>query len=142
MNRPCGIKPNRNGYGRVNIDGQTYLAHRIVWLWHYGFMPGFIDHIDRNRMNNLIENLRDVSISENSHNRSMNRNNTSGYTGVIFNKRANKFMARIWENNKQIHLGLFNTREEAFLAYMLAKIKYHPTSPIAQEYLRELTLAG
>lgn len=54
----------------------------------------------------------------------------------------NKYVANIWLNGKQIYLGYYNTPEEAFTAYQLAKIEYHPTSPDAQQYMRELTLAG
>lgn len=93
-------------------------------------------------MNNKIENLRPATRSENLHNIGMNRNNSSGYPGVSFNKQANKFMACIHANDKRIYLGYYATDEEAFRAYMLSKIKYHPTSPAAQEYLCELTMAG
>lgn len=139
VNRPCGIKPNHHGYGPLTIDGNTYHVHRVIWLWHKGEWPeNDIDHIDRDRMNNRIENLRPATRQENLHNIGMNRNNSSGYPGVCFHKPTNKFMARIWINNKQIYLGLFTTAEEAFEAYMIAKIKYHPSSPAAQEYHKEL----
>lgn len=143
VNRPCGHKPTHSaGYGVVGIAGEMYLTHRVVWLWHHGYMPEFIDHKDRNPMNNRIENLRPATRAENSQNISMNRNNTSGFTGVCWDKRREKYMAYIWKNNKQINLGRFDSAEEAYLEYMLAKIELHPTSPIAQEYLHELTLAG
>lgn len=144
VNRPCGHKPSRShGYGEVWIDGKAYKVHRIIWLWYYGECPEHeIDHIDQSRMNNRIENLRVVSSSENKQNLGLKRNNSTGFPGVYFNKQRNKFMAYIGVNNKHIYLGLFNTAEEAFLAYQLAKIEHHPTSPIAQQYLRELTLAG
>lgn len=143
VNRPCGVKPARNGYGQVNIDGKVYLTHRVVWLWHKGEWPEHeIDHIDQNKMNNRIENLRAATRSENQHNRSTNSNNSSGYPGVSFDKNTNKHKAYININSKQIYLGIFNTAEEAYLEYQLAKIQYHPTSPAAQEYLRELTMAG
>lgn len=138
----CGHEPTSHGRGQVKIDGKPYLAHRLVWLLTYGYMPDFIDHIDRNPMNNKISNLRSVTKSENEHNRGIYKNNSSGYPGVCFDKRNKKYKAGIKINGKQIHLGYFDTASEAFTAYMLAKIEYHPTSPIAQEYLRELTLAG
>lgn len=79
---------------------------------------------------------------ENNHNAGTRKDNSSGYPGVYFNKQANKYKAQIVVNSKRIFLGYFTTAEEGFLAYMLAKIKYHPTSPAAQEYLRELTMVG
>lgn len=143
-NQPTGNKPaHADGYGVVKIDGKNYLTHRVIWLWHYGSWPtGETDHIDQNKMNNCINNLRDVSQSENSHNRNIQKNNLSGLPGVSWNNYANKYHARIQINNKNTHLGYFTNAEEAFLAYQLAKIKLHPTSPLAQEYYRELTLAG
>lgn len=139
----CGHKPRRSdGRGEVRIDGKSYLAHRLIWLLVYREWPEFVDHIDRHPMNNKIENLRATNRTENMHNLGMYKNNSSGYLGVSLFKRRNKYQARIMLNGKRIHLGYFNTAEEAFTAYMLAKIQYHPSSPDAQEYLKELTLAG
>lgn len=141
--KPVGHKPLRNGYGRVEIDGKTYYTHRLIWLWVHGSWPdGEIDHLDRDPMNNRIGNLRVVTRVENNHNRGMNRNNSSGYPGVSWYKQEKKYVAQIKINNKNRKLGYYTTPEEAFLAYQLAKIELHPSSPAAQEYLRELTLAG
>lgn len=133
VNRPCGIKPGNHGYGRVSIDGKLYLTHRVIWLWYYGTWPEHeIDHINQNKMDNRIENLRPATRSENMQNIGMKSNNSTGYPGVYFHKRDNKYQAQIAVNNKKIYLGLFASAEEAFEAYMIAKIKYHPTSPAAQ----------
>ena len=143
VNRPCGHKPISKGYGQVGIDGKTYFSHRVIWLLVYGSWPEHeIDHLDRNPMNNRIENLRAATPSENQQNHGLQRNNSSGYPGVHFNKKRNKYHAQIAVNGKDIFLGYFATAEEAFTAYMIAKIKYHPSSPIAKEYLRELTYAS
>lgn len=139
----CGHEPTCNGYGAVGIDGKKYLTHRLIWLLVYGEWPeNDIDHIDRDRMNNRLENIRAVTRTENNHNHGVHKNNSSGYPGVCFDKRSKKYKARITLDGKQINLGYFDTAEEAFLAYQLAKIQHHPTSPITQQYLRELTLAG
>lgn len=140
--RACGDKPNCNGYGQVKMDGKPYFTHRLIWLLAYGEWPEFIDHINRNKLDNRLENLRAVTRTENQHNHGLRKNNTSGYIGVYFHKQANKYEAQIILNGKRIYLGLYATAEEAFTAYMIAKIDLHPTSPDAQEYLRELTLAG
>lgn len=143
INLTCGHKPIRNGYGKIEIDGKNYYTHRLIWLWVHGSWPdGEIDHLDRDRMNNRIENLRVVVGSENQHNHRIRRDNSSGFPGVYWDKHAKKYKAQIMLNNKQIHLGYFTTPEEAFLAYQLAKIEMHHSSPIAKEYLKELTLAG
>lgn len=140
--RVCGHKPTSHGYGQVGIDGKIYLAHRLAWLLTYGEWPDVIDHLDRDRINNRISNLREVTPAENTYNHGVRRDNTSGYTGVTFHAQTSKYRAVIWLNGKPIHLGLYSTPEEAFTAYMLAKIEHHPSSPDAQQYLRELALAG
>lgn len=93
-------------------------------------------------MNNKISNLRVATRSENNHNHGTRKDNSSGYPGVYFHTQRQKYHARINVNGKSISLGLYPSAEEAFTAYMLAKIQHHPTSPDAQEYLRELTLTG
>lgn len=140
--RVCGHKPTNNGYGRLEVDGKNYKTHRLIWLLTYGDWPECIDHIDHDKLNNRIINLRSVTKVENEHNRGMNKNNSSGFPGVYFDKLRNKYKAQIRVNGNHIHIGYYSTAEEAFLAYQLAKIKYHPSSPDAQQYLRELTMVG
>jgi len=138
-NQHCGHKPNGRGYGTIVISGTAYLAHRLIWLFHYGEFPSeFIDHIDGNKMNNRIENLREADQTINNHNAKIRKDNTSGFPGVHLIKRTGKYQAEIQSTGKRKHLGNFNTPEEAFLSYQLAKIKYHPTSPDAKKYAEEL----
>jgi len=140
--RVCGHRPTCLGYGYVKVAGKRYLSHRLIWLLVNGAWPAHdIDHIDRDKMNNRLENLRAVTRTENQHNHGIHSDNASGYLGVSFQQSRNKFRADIRLNNRNIYLGLYPTAEEAFLAYMHAKIKYHPSSPAAQEYLRELALS-
>lgn len=141
--RICGHKPDHHGYGQVSIDGKKYKTHRLIWLMVHGSFPEHeIDHIDRDKMNNRIRNLRSVTAAENKHNTGLRRNNSSGYLGVSYHRQTNNYRAQIHVKGKSITLGYFDTAEEAFLTYQLAKIQYHPTSPVAQQYLRELTVAG
>ena len=103
------------------------LIHRLVAI---AFIPNpenkpFIDHIDNSRTNNNIENLRWCSLSENQHNRAKNRKNTSGYKGVDFHKQRQKYRASIRLNGKLIHLGYFETAEDAFEAYKNKAIELH-----------------
>lgn len=101
------------GYIHIGIDGKQYKAHQLAWLYHYGEVPnGQIDHINCNRQDNRIENLRVVSSTQNALNRSTAK-------GVY--KHQNKFRARIKLNGKQHHLGLFDTEELARKAYLTAK---------------------
>lgn len=105
------------GYLNVNIRKKKYHAHRIAWFLHCGEMPKLqIDHIDHNKLNNKITNLREVTHRENSLNRGINKNNTSGTVGVIWCKRDSKWRVSIRVNYKKIHLGHFFIKEEAIKA--------------------------
>ena len=73
---------NSSGRLQISIKGKLYLVHRLIFLYHHGYMPKFIDHIDRNPLNNNIENLREVTRSENNQNVNKRKNNTSGYKNV------------------------------------------------------------
>lgn len=103
-----------DGYRRGAIFYRSYLAHRVAWLIHTGSWPCVrIDHIDGARSNNRFDNLRLAPGSENARNTRRRSDNTSGVTGVIWNKLARKWEAYIAVNSKKIHLGLFDTLEEA-----------------------------
>ena len=105
------------GYKRINIKGSHYRAHRVVWMWHKGEWPKHqIDHINGNRMDNRIENLRDVEPKYNSY----NMNKVRGVVplkGVWFVKRDGTFQAGIRKEGKLHHLGIYSTAEEAHAAY-------------------------
>lgn len=116
---------NGRGYLRVSINGKSYRVHRIVFLMHKGYYPAVLDHIDGNSHNNRIENLRPASRSQNQHNSKLAKNNTSGYKGVSYNKRANKFTAIVAHNNKSIFLGYYNTPEEANKVVRAAREELH-----------------
>jgi hypothetical protein len=115
-----------NGYCMIGIDGVHYRAHRLAWLYVYGEWPkNFIDHIDGNRLNNAIANLRDVSNKMNGHNTNVpRRGNKTGLLGVLPYKNG-KFTAQIGVNGKSNHLGVFDTAEEAHATYMAAKRYVH-----------------
>lgn len=113
---------NCNGYLRSGVDGDLVYNHRISWAHYYREQPPeFIDHIDGNRRNNKIDNLRACTLSENQMNRKLNSNSTTGYTGVSFMKNKRKFKATIYKNSKPIYLGIYETAEEASKAYQKAK---------------------
>lgn len=104
----------KDGYINVEILGITYSAHRLAWFYHYGVWPGEdIDHKDRNRINNAIRNLRDVSRSTNLFNRGMMRNNTSGVRNVYRSKKRKKWVVNKNINNKRYYVGSYDTLEEA-----------------------------
>ena len=123
-------KPNGTGY--INIDltnkdkkRKQFQLHRIVykaynpsWDIMNGITDNSIDHIDGNKLNNNIDNLRVVTNQENQF------NNTKA-KGYYFHKGNNKWMAYINRDGKKIHLGYYDTEEEARQAYLTAKEKYH-----------------
>tara|TARA_R100001443_G_scaffold38428_5_gene51905 strand:+ start:260 stop:838 length:579 start_codon:yes stop_codon:yes gene_type:complete len=112
-----------------SIFDKSYYAHRIIWLHYYGCWPkDQIDHINHDATDNRIINLREVSGFENQKNRKLNKNSKTGYTGVSWYEERNKYRARIRINSKDIHLGSYDSLEEAVEARRIANINYnfHP----------------
>ncbi len=110
------------GYCRVRIKGKYYYAHRLIWLWHHGYFPeNDIDHIDKNKLNNRIENLREVSTQCNIRNSGNRSDNTSGVKGVYWYKRTKKWISSIMVNQVTKHLGYYNSFDDAVLARLAAE---------------------
>lgn len=120
----------RNGYITINLFGKRYQAHRLVFVYVYGYCNSQdVDHINGIKNDNRIVNLRLATRAENKQNRiSIQPNNKSGYTGVDWHKSSNSWRATITTMRKQKHLGLFQTPEEAHAAYVQAKRQLHPFS--------------
>ena len=118
---------NKKGYCVFDINKSKYFAHRLAYAFVYGDLSELyeIDHIDRNRSNNKISNLRLVTAQENQFNYSIPRHNTSGYLGVSYRKERNKYQAKIKFNKKTIHLGYYKEAKEAHNAYLIAKSNLH-----------------
>ena len=116
---------NGDGYLRLWLQSRLYLAHRLAWLYMNGEWPkDQLDHINRNRSDNRISNLREVTNKQNGQNKSKSSNNTSGHAGVSWHKHGSKWQAHIKHNQKLIHLGCFNTIEEALSARKAAEKLY------------------
>lgn len=99
---------NCKGYRRLEVDGEEYFAHRLVWLIETGEHPtDQIDHINRVKSDNRISNLRSVSDHQNKHNRGVQPNSTSGETGVSYYRPGRKWRAYINVRGRQISLGYF-----------------------------------
>lgn len=102
------------------------LMHRFIWENFKGPIPEnyVIDHINGNTLDNRLENLQCITQKENTRKQRKKKNNTSGYRGVSFSQRTNKWLARIQVDYKFIHLGLFSNKEQAAIAYNNAAKKY------------------
>jgi hypothetical protein len=118
---------NQNrGYLQLTVDGHAGFVHRFIWLYVYGKWPSEkIDHIDGNRSNNRLSNLRDVSQALNVQNeRKPRSSNKSGFLGVKACR--GRWRAEICIKGKTKFLGRFDTPEEAHAVYVEAKRKAHP----------------
>ena len=119
---------HKSGYTYVSIDGKSYKAHRLAWLFVHGRAPnGLLDHIDRDPKNNRISNLREVSEHQNNQNKCLYRNNVAGAKGVGWLATHGKWRVRIQASGRVHFLGLFDTFEAALQARRLAEQKLHIT---------------
>lgn len=120
-----------DGYVRCQINGHSAYLHRLVWLYHYGELPEFIDHINGDRSDNRIENLRASSLQENNTNlRKAKRTSKSGVLGVNWHKKTNKWRVQVRLNRATIHVGYFDCIEKASAAYIAKKRELHPACTI------------
>ena len=108
---------DKAGYLCIRVNGKTYKAHRLAWLYVSGNLPtGEIDHINGDKADNRIVNLRDVTKSVNQQNRKFVR----GYS-----RDGNRWKAQVRFDGKWKHLGCYGTEQEAHAAYLLAKNEVH-----------------
>lgn len=107
------------GYVRICIDKEDYLAHRLAWLYVHGEWPSQeIDHINGNRSDNRIANLRPATSTQNKINGGLREDNASGFRGVHFDKRRQKFIAQIKIGSRRKYIGQYDTAEAAGRAYL------------------------
>ena len=105
------------GYVRVTVFGKAYNLHKIIYEMHHGDTDSMVDHRNRIKGDNRIDNLRLATKSQNEANTEKRSSNSSGYKGVYWLKNAKKWRAKIDYNKKQIHIGLFSSKHEAAKAY-------------------------
>lgn len=131
--KPVGAKNNR-GYLTTRLNKKTITVHRLAWLLFNGEWPsGDVDHINGNKADNRLANLRIATNAENQHSifKAM-KNSKTGVRGVTHLK--NGFLARIRANGERIVLGIFPTLAEARAAYLAAKEKLQPASSVARPH--------
>ena len=117
---PIGAKVGwlqNTGYLMARVDGDAWNLHKIIYEMHHGDTDSAIDHKNRNKSDNAIDNLRLATKSQNEANTEKRSTNSSGYKGVYWLKNAKKWRAKIDYNKKQIHIGLFVDKHDAAKAY-------------------------
>ena len=120
----AGSLDTKSGYLKLTVDYKQTSNHRVIWLYIYGHIPNYIDHINGDRKDNRLQNLREISVTENNRNKSISKNNKSGQNGVSFDTSRNKWIAAINFKEGLKHLGRFETLEEAIKVRQQAEIKY------------------
>lgn len=115
---------DRGGYLVMQFDGKLYKVHHIVYYINTGVWPNMLDHIDGNRLNNSIENLRIADHTTNNRNQKIRKTNTFGTVGVSFYNNVKKWSAEIFDKGKKISLGWYNDKNEAVAARKSAEIAF------------------
>lgn len=107
---------NTDGYKQGSIFGKLYLAHKVIYAAAHGVWPELIDHINQNRSDNRLCNLRSANKALNAHNSKMRVDNVSGVKGVSWFKRNACWRAYLTQGGRQIHLGYFPSIKDAAAA--------------------------
>jgi hypothetical protein len=120
----CG-HVSSDGYRHVTLWPRSYLAHRLIWKLVNDQEPECVDHIDLDKQNNRLSNLRAATASQNKSNGRIYRNNRSGYKGVCWEPSHRSWKAYISVHGRQIKLGRFKHIEEAHMAVTAARVRLH-----------------
>lgn len=116
-----------SGYRVVIINRRDYLVHRIIWIMVYGYIPVGIDHINHQKSDNRLINIREANNTENQRNCKLKPTNTSGFNGVAYLSKKGgekKWRASVKVDNKSIHIGYYLTKDEAIAARVRANKEY------------------
>lgn len=128
----CAGCTESNGYISIRYKGKGYKAHRLAWVLSYGTWPtSLIDHINGQKNDNRLSNLREATPSQNGQNRKPNKLNKTGLKGV--SPHCGKFKADIEHNGKRWFLGLFDTAQEAANAYANAAQLFHTHNNVTRD---------
>lgn len=114
---------NKTDYWTIRLNGVACKAHRLIWLYHYGYLPKMLDHIDGDGLNNRIENLRPTTAAQNCQNKKITAKNKSGYKGVFEDR--GRWRAEITAFGKRVCLGRFSDVKDAAHAVNAARTQLH-----------------
>lgn len=118
---------DKKGYRRVKINGKEYREHRLIYAMHNNVVPRQIDHVDGDKANNFIENLRPADAKQNQYNRGLSKANSSGVKNVHWSKTRKKWIVAFKINGKDQFIGSFNDIEVAKIAAVEARTRFHGT---------------
>ena len=116
---------HHTGYWYLTINRKQYNAHRLIFLMHHGYLPPIIDHIDGDRGNDRIENLRPATHRQNLQNMKLRPTNKSGFKNVSWVSDRKKWLVQLSINGKQTNIGRFDDLEFANLVATEAREKFH-----------------
>ena len=127
---PAGYIRKQYGYCRIKVNKIEYAAHRLIWVWHNGDLKTdvMVDHVNTDRSDNRIENLRLCTHKQNMQNRKISPKNTTGYPNVHFDTQVNRYRAKVKVDGKSYGTLTFKTAEEAHDYAKELKASLHPFS--------------
>lgn len=115
----------KDAYVKIRLDKKLYLAHRLIFMMFHGYLPREIDHINTNKHDNRIENLRPATKIQNQQNIRISKSNTSGVKGVTWNKHHQKYFVRCSVDGTRIHLGYYKELDDAKKVIEDFRLKHH-----------------
>ena len=121
----AGTFRKTDSYRQIMINSQVHRTHRLVYLYHYGYMPELIDHINQNPNDNRVDNLRPATRAENAYNSKLRPDNTSGVKGVTWDKAKKRWVARVYADRTCVNLGRFIELADAITAVKAARRQHH-----------------
>jgi len=118
-------RTNNNGYFVAKVGNKIYLYHRLIFLFHYRLLPKMVDHINHNKKDNRIENLRAATNTQNQQNSKLRKDNVSGVKNVHWHSPTQKWRVCLRVNKKKVWVGEFKDLEIAKTASIEARKNYH-----------------
>ena len=125
---PAGSMPTTveaGGYLVTHIEGKNFKVHRLIFLWHHGYLPEQVDHINGIRSDSRVENLRAATFGQNQQNKCFQKNNTSGFKGVYWREREQKWYVSIGSDKRKHYLGRYGSLIDAVAASISGRVKLH-----------------
>jgi hypothetical protein len=124
---PAGSMPTtvENGYLVTCIEGKNFKVHRLIFLWHHGYLPEQVDHRNGDPSDSRIENLRAATQAQNQKNRRIHKNNTTGFKGVYWREKEQRWYVSICSDNKIYFLGRYGSLIDAVAASISGRLRLH-----------------